>query len=99
MSKVSFTQNISDVKNIKHRDVDEIFLEIGIGSYQEAIEAIRTSKNKSDRQVTKKHLGVVMWSGLFNSRRASDIVSHTGYICLDFDKYDTYCYVTILFKL
>ena len=53
------------------------------GTSKDAILQLRNGdKNK------KKTLPVVLWSGEFSTRKDDAIISHSGYIVLDFDNID-----------
>jgi len=54
------------------------------GKSRDLVEKVRKSE-KAERNKLKMHLPCVCYSGIFKQRNKHDVVSHSGYICLDFD--------------
>lgn len=84
---------ITIFKNIKqttagyHRPIEEILERIKSGVSKEQVEKIRSAKNKEDHRLLKNDLPSICFSGTFNQRSDDGIIEHSGYICLDFDKF------------
>lgn len=55
------------------------------GKSKELVEKAREAKTKKEADELKKKLPAVCFSGLFNKRKDSELVEHSGYIVLDFD--------------
>lgn len=55
------------------------------GNQKDLIKKIRTLKDKSDRNVVKKQLHCILFSGEFVKRSIKGLQTHSGLICLDFD--------------
>lgn len=55
------------------------------GKSKELVEKARGAKTKKEADELKKKLPAVCFSGLFNKRKDSELVEHSGYIVLDFD--------------
>jgi len=83
--EASFFQRITDPSSPKTRSVMELLQEIREGTYRSEIEAIRNASTKEQRDDLKKKLPLSCWSGTFTSRKATDLVRHSGLICFDFD--------------
>lgn len=90
MSKISFFQPFggmgAHVSN-ETTTIDEFLHHIKYGRWQEQINEIRGEEDKKKRSLLKKKLPSVTISGLFTTRRADDLIQHSGYICIDIDNY------------
>jgi hypothetical protein len=58
---------------------------IRTGKSKELVEKARQAKTKKEADELKKKLPAVCFSGLFNKRKDSELIEHSGYIVLDFD--------------
>lgn len=56
--------------------------------FRDAVNEIRSSENKAERDKLKAILPAVTISGLFAERKSECLVKHSGLICLDFDSND-----------
>ena len=72
-----------------YKDIAFILERIKTGKSKELVEAIRNEKNKEKRDALKIKLPAILFSGTFSNRNAKGLKDHSGYICLDFDKYET----------
>jgi hypothetical protein len=72
-----------------YKDIAFILDRIKSGKSKELVEAIRNEKNKEKRDALKIKLPAILFSGTFTNRNAKGLKEHSGYICLDFDKYET----------
>ena len=72
-----------------YKDIAFILERIKTGKSKELVEAIRNEKNKEKRDALKIKLPAILFSGTFTNRNAKGLKDHSGYICLDFDKYET----------
>ena len=84
---VTIFQNIQDTTTPFFRPIEVILDRIKDGKSKEVIEKVRGYKDKSKRNETKKYLPAICFSGEFNTRKDTSIVSHSGIICLDFDDF------------
>jgi len=87
--KITIFQNIRDTSTPFFRDVSVVLQRIKDGKSKELIENIRKEKDKEKRNLLKKGLPAICFSGEFNKREDSSITNHSGLICLDFDGYST----------
>ena len=87
-SKVTIFQNIKETDTPFHREVGVILERIKNGSSKKLVKNIRTTKDKNERNELKKKLPALCFSGVFNKRKDSALVEHSGLICLDFDGYE-----------
>ncbi len=81
---VSLFDNYRD-KTPKQVDLWEWLLQ---PDFKEVIEKIRTLENKEERDKLKSTLPCITPSGMFNTRKASELIEHSGYICIDIDAKD-----------
>ncbi len=58
---------------------------IRTGKSKELVEKAREAKTKKEADELKKRLPAACFSGVFNKRKDSELVEHSGYIVLDFD--------------
>lgn len=87
--KITIFQNIVNTDTPFYLSIEKILGRIRDGQSQELVEAIRKEKDKSDRNVLKKKLPAVCFSGEFSKRADNAIIEHSGIICLDFDGFKT----------
>ena len=88
-SKITIFRNIKDTSTPFYRDLDSILDRIKDGKSKELIKQIRKEKDKKVRQELKKNLPAICFSGTFKKRADDSILEHSGFICLDFDGYNT----------
>ena len=69
------------------RNIAKALERIKNGNSKDLIEQVRVAANKEERNLLKKKLPAICFSGEFSSRADSAIVTHSGFICLDFDGY------------
>lgn len=72
-----------------YKDIAFILERIKTGKSKDLVEAIRNEKNKENRDALKIKLPAILFSGTFSNRNAKGLKEHSGYICLDFDKYES----------
>jgi hypothetical protein len=80
---VTIFPKFADTENPYHRHINHILNRIKTGSSQELIDRIRITGNKD----LKLKLPSILFSGTFSKREAKSIIQHSGFICLDFDKF------------
>ena len=85
---ISVWDDVCDIKEKTNRQIITIpeFVEIiRSDKYKDVITKIRNEPDKKLRSELKKSLPAVTASGVFKTRMISGFVSHSQYICLDFD--------------
>ena len=86
--------DISIFKNIYQNDngeiisIEQFINEIKLGKWKETIYSIQNEKNKEKRNDLKKQIPYVTISGTFSRRRKTDLIKHSGVICIDIDELD-----------
>lgn len=89
MGKISLFKKLKDTTNPYFVSLEFALNRIKTGHQKDLVEKIRTYKDKSDRNVLKSELNCICFSGEFSIRKAEFLVSHSGYICFDFDNFET----------
>jgi len=87
-------KNVSVFKNLlKSKDVPYIVpllkcLErIRVGKSKDIIDEIRNSGTKEEADLIKRNLPCILFSGEFKERNKNGLISHSGMMVVDFDKY------------
>jgi hypothetical protein len=87
--KITYFSDINNVLRPMHRDLSLAFDRIRAGASRDLVKAIRTKTSKKEQDEIKKNLPSICFSGEFSKRYDDSLVTHSGLICLDFDKYET----------
>lgn len=85
MGKITVFKTIDSDSQSQYFEIDEVLDRIKRGNNRHLIEQIRAETNKQKRDSLKKRLFWICFSGEFTKRNNESMVSHSGYICLDFD--------------
>ena len=88
MSNVTVFKDLYSLNNPKYIDIDYVLQRIKEESCKDLVDSIRQEKDKSSRNILKKKLPCVLFSGEFSSRADNALVKHSGFICLDFDGFE-----------
>lgn len=96
MSKVSVFSDINETKNPTYLSVEHALERIKNGNSIDLIKRIRSvvtdplapEDSKSEINRIKMDLACVCFSGTFKIRNKQGVISHSGFICLDFDHVD-----------
>lgn len=86
---VTIFRSIRDTDTPFYRDIMFVLERIKDGVHKDTVAAIRAEEDKKERNTLKQKLPAICFSGEFIKRADDSIKSHSGYICLDFDGYDT----------
>ena len=89
--RVTMFQSVFKTDKPYHITLSTALKRIQEGSSQDTIQAVRDGDKKK-----KTELPVVLFSGEFTTREDDQIISHSGYIVLDFDHIDVEAYKNIL---
>jgi hypothetical protein len=87
-SNVTVFKDLYSLNSPKYVDIDYVLQRIKEEVCSELVESIREEKDKSSRNILKKKLPCVLFSGEFSSRADNALVQHSGFICLDFDGFE-----------
>lgn len=81
---------ISRFKNIKsiHPDTTTILSWLKDDSLSDVVFRIRQIEDKTERSKLKAILPAVTLSGLFSKRKIDNLITHSGYLCIDIDADD-----------
>lgn len=84
----SVWRNVYDCNEEEGRpvvSVGEFIEQVRTGKYKKEVELYRAEENKEAKAEIKKGLVAVTLSGVFRVRKATELIAHSGFICLDFD--------------
>jgi hypothetical protein len=73
---------------LKDLSVDDFLQNVKLGTWESAIEAIRSEPREDIQAELKKKLPCFTISGSFKGRGQSNLNKHSGFISMDFDKLD-----------
>lgn len=88
MSKATVFKDLYSLNNPKYVEVDYVLQRIQEEVCNDLVSSIREEKDKSSRNILKKKLPCVLFSGEFSSRADNALIQHSGFICLDFDGFE-----------
>jgi predicted P-loop ATPase len=71
---------------IEQTTIQEFLNNVKFGKWKDLIDTIREEENEDVKSELKKDLIGVTISGTFSNRKAEKLESHSGFICMDFDK-------------
>ena len=84
--KVSLFEKINNPIPIKETDIKTVIKDIQQGKYSQQIKNVRLYiDDKAKRDIEKKKLPLVTFSGTFSMRSKSKLIQSSGLACLDFD--------------
>lgn len=93
-TRVSAYRNVYDKTSTFTISIDKALERIKNGNSKATIIELRNEKNEDRQSMLKdQRLPSITYSGIFSEREDSKLVSHSGFICLDFDKVDITEYV------
>lgn len=82
---VSLFRNVKDTQCIENFEILSYFEDVKTGRWQDIVLEVRTGKKE------KAEAFGVTASGCFKERKAANIISHSGFICIDIDAKDQIC--------
>lgn len=85
---ITLFKSINTTNSPFHVTLESVLQTIKDGKQKDLIEKIRTIKDKTDRNVLKKKLHCILFSGEFTKRSIKGLQAHSGLMCLDFDGFD-----------
>lgn len=86
---VTIFRNLKETDTPFHKNVLSVLERIKNGDSKELVQSIRSEKNKDQRNLLKRQLPAICFSGRFSKRNDDSLIEHSGLICLDFDGYQT----------
>jgi hypothetical protein len=85
---VTIFKNLSQTNTPFYRDISIILDRIKNGTSKEIVLKVRSAKDETEANQIKKTLPSICFCGTFKNRADNSIIEHSGFICLDFDKYE-----------
>ena len=86
---ITIFKNIKETSTPFYRSLEFVLERIKTGKNKDLIEGIRKETDKTERNNLKKNLPAICFSGKFSKRSDDSLIEHSGYICLDFDGYES----------
>lgn len=86
---ITIFKNLQSTNTPFFKDIDFVLDRIKQGKSKTIVENVRKQKTKELADKIKVTLPAICFSGTFTKRADNSIVEHSGFICLDFDKYET----------
>lgn len=83
--EISIYRNIFDKTSRHTITIDRALDRIKSGKSAKAIIDLRNEADENRQSMLKEQLVSVLWSGLFDTRTDAGLITHSGFICLDFD--------------
>jgi hypothetical protein len=84
---ITVFKNLYELNEPRHLEISRVLDAIRDEKIKDIVFTIREEKNKSKRNILKKSLPCILFSGVFNERNDKAIEKHSGFICLDFDEF------------
>jgi len=86
---ITIFKSVTDITTPFYPSIESILKRIKNGEKKDLIRLIRAEKDKGERNILKKQLPAICFSGKFSKRHSNSLIEHSGIICLDFDGYNT----------
>ena len=82
---ITYFKSVNDTGTPFYVDIGKAIERIRSGTSKTTVEKIRLESDKTERNLIKKKLPAICFSGTFTQRSDASIVDHSGFICIDFD--------------
>ena len=86
---VTIFKNLAQTNTPFYRPIEFIFDRIKTGKIKDIVDEVRNQPTKELADKVKVNLPAICFSGIFPKRADNAITEHSGFICLDFDKYES----------
>jgi len=86
---ITIFKNIKETTTPFHKTIDFVIERIKNGASKDLVDKIRAEQDKDKRRILKKDLPAICFSGVFTKRNDQAVIQHSGFICLDFDGYQS----------
>ena len=87
--EISFYKGVANTAPVKKITVDEFISGVKYGEWKKETEYISSIADKKERNdIKRKQASCVTISGVFSTRVKDNLISHSGFICIDFDDFD-----------
>lgn len=88
MPVVTLFKSINTTNDPHHVNLKFVLDRIKNPTQKSLVEEIRSLSDKSERNILKKQLQCILFSGTFSKRSKKGLITHSGLICLDFDSFE-----------
>lgn len=82
---VSFFESAKSTTPAKSITIDQFLDDIKAGKWMEFVGKLRNEPNPEKRKALKLSAPAITPSGLFRSRKAAELITHSGFVCIDID--------------
>lgn len=86
---ITYFKSVVDTSKPYYVDVSTALSRIRDGKSMDKIISIRNEEDKKERNIKKKELPSICFSGKFTERSDNACIEHSGLICIDFDGFKT----------
>lgn len=86
---ITLFRDIYEKESPYHVSVEVALKRIQEGKSKEKVEEVRNETDKEKRNTLKKQLPCICYGGKFSQRYDDKLIEASGYMCLDFDGYNT----------
>jgi hypothetical protein len=88
--QITIFKTVWDVNTPFNININEVLNEIKTGKFKSVVEQVRNAPDKKTADNIKRGLPAICFSGTFRPRSVKGLIQHSGYACLDFDKFASY---------
>lgn len=85
---ITVFKNFNETDKPSYYEIDKVLLGIKTGSIKNQIIQIRNTTDKKTKDILKKQLPCICFSGKFSKRADAFLTEHSGFVVLDWDKLD-----------
>jgi hypothetical protein len=85
--KITYFKSVNDTGTPYYSPIETAIDRIRTGKSKTIVENVRKEIDKTKRNLIKKLLPAICFSGEFLQRNDNSLTKHSGFICLDFDGY------------
>jgi hypothetical protein len=88
--QITIFKTVWDVNTPFNININEVLNEIKNGKFKSVVDQVRNAPDKKTADSIKRGLPAICFSGTFRPRSVKGLIQHSGYACLDFDKFSSY---------
>lgn len=85
---ITLFKTVKDVHTPFIVEIDYVLEQIKTNKVKDLVDKIRSEKDKQKKSDLKEQLPAICFSGEFKQRSKLGLIKHSGFLCLDFDKFE-----------
>jgi hypothetical protein len=85
MSQINIFKDAYNTDPIETMSIDTFLDGVKLGRWKDQVERVRSCVDKDSRDEAKRSVPSVTVSGTFSKRTQADMITHSGFICIDVD--------------